>query len=159
MLIVINFVSFKTFNQYVKETIPDRKTRLLFSSLSGTLNGIIIFILTLIYDTVAAKVVEWENHKYESELESSLIVKSFIFNFIVSYITLFYYSFFNYTTKTKQENFEALSTTFVSIVLSKSIAFAVTTNLLPYLIFRIKKWKFLKTWKPKRQSLKEAFVR
>lgn len=131
---------------------------MIFSSLSGAANGIMIFVLTLIYDYVAAKVVDWENHRYNSEFENSLIVKSFVFNFVVSYITLFYYAFFKEGHNTTKGSFEQLGTTFVSIVLSKSLAFAFTTNILPYIQYRFKKWRFLKNWKIKRQLLKNDFV-
>ena len=56
-------------------------------------NGILIVILTEVYRIVSYKLVIWENHKYNSDLDNSMIVKTFIFNFIVNYINLFYYAF------------------------------------------------------------------
>ena len=146
-------------NDYIDKNYSDKKTHLLFSSTAGALNGIMIFVLTLVYDIVAEKVVNWENHKYESDRENSLILKSFVFNFVVSYITLFHKAFFNFTEKNKKTHFEALGTNFVSIVFSKSLAFTFTSNILPYIIYRLKKRRLLKKWKPKRKLLKAEFVR
>ena len=50
-------------------------------------------ILNVIYRKVAKRLTEWENHRTQSEFEHSLIVKNFIFQFVNSYISLFYIAF------------------------------------------------------------------
>ena len=43
---------------------------------------------------VAVLLTNWENHRTESAYENSLIVKSFCFQFVNSYISFFYIAFF-----------------------------------------------------------------
>lgn len=129
----------------------------LFSIGIGVANGIFIFVLTTIYDIFALKVCDWENHKYESDYENSLIVKSFVFNFVVSYINLFYYAFFN-TGVEKEARFGILGTNFVSIILSKNLAFAVNTNILPYFIFLYNRSRLRSKWRQEKKLKKTKFV-
>ena len=157
-LIIVSFIIFKNLTiQVAHDKSLDKLSKQLFSAAIGTGNGIFIFILTLIYDTLAKKICNWENHKYESDYMNSMIIKSFVFNFVVSYINLFYYAFF-YHAKNKKSQFGVLGTNFVSIVLSKNLAFIFTTNIIPYLKFVWKKWRFEKEWKVHKKVKKEKFV-
>lgn len=160
-LIIINFVIFTNLNAAIIETYstPEQENRRrVYVGLAGALNGLVIFILTVIYDAVAAVVVRWENHKYESDHENSLILKLFVFNFIVSYITLFYYAFFNFEETDVKKRFSTLGINFFTIIFTKSMAFGFTTNILPYLLYLWKKRKFNKKWKVFKREEKEKFV-
>jgi hypothetical protein len=52
----------------------------------GMANGISINVVSFIYSAICQKVVEWENHKVQSELEMSYVFKVFIFEFFNSYL-------------------------------------------------------------------------
>lgn len=130
----------------------------ILSGCVGAGNGLVIFILTLIYDNFVVLVCNWENHRYESEYENSLVVKSFVFHFFVSYINLFYYAFFNWGVESKKERFSILGVNFLTIIFTKSLAFGVTTNLIPYFMYLWKKTKFMKKWISFKREKKEAFV-
>lgn len=47
----------------------------------------------MVYRKVAKRLTDWENHRTESEYENALILKNFIFQFVNSYISLFYIAF------------------------------------------------------------------
>ena len=119
---------------------------------AGIGNGILIFILTEIYRAASNIIVAWENHKYESDKENSFIVKTFVFNFFISYLNLFYYALI-------LQDFTSLAVNFISIIISKNLLFFLKMNLLPYLIFYYKKKTFLKKWISKRMDLKEEKIK
>jgi len=68
-----------------------------FGMFSGIVNGLFIVTFNMIYNTVAIKLTDWENHRTETEYEDALIVKKFAFQFVNSYISLFYIAFFKAT--------------------------------------------------------------
>ena len=61
---------------------------------AALLNLVFIVTFNAIYRKVAELLTDWENHRTESEYENSLIVKSFCFQFVNSYISFFYIAFF-----------------------------------------------------------------
>ena len=64
------------------------------SILIGSLNGASITILSNTYKYLCQKLVQWENHRFESEQEFSYIIKVYLFEFLNSYITVVYYAIF-----------------------------------------------------------------
>eukprot|EP00698_Gefionella_okellyi_P015918 TRINITY_DN4523_c0_g1_i1.p1 TRINITY_DN4523_c0_g1~~TRINITY_DN4523_c0_g1_i1.p1 ORF type:complete len:721 (-),score=185.11 TRINITY_DN4523_c0_g1_i1:896-3058(-) len=64
------------------------------SGLNAALNAVCIIILNKIYVVVANKLTDWENHRTETEYQDALITKTFLFQFINSYFTMFYIAFF-----------------------------------------------------------------
>merc|ERR1711998_4697 len=50
--------------------------------LTGIYNSIQIVIFTNIYGGIAAKLNAWENHKFDTEFEDALIMKTFLFEFV-----------------------------------------------------------------------------
>jgi anoctamin-5 len=61
---------------------------------ASVLNGISILILKQVYNRLAWKLTDWENHRTQSAYEDSLIVKLFAFHSVNSYASLFYIAFF-----------------------------------------------------------------
>ena len=61
--------------------------------LGGVLNAMLIMILNMIYRKVAKYLTNWENHRTQQDFEYSLIIKNFLFQFVNSYISLFYVAF------------------------------------------------------------------
>ena len=47
-----------------------------------------------LYKGLARKLNEWENHRTESDYIDALVIKTFCFQFVNSYATLFYIAFF-----------------------------------------------------------------
>ena len=65
------------------------------TSLTGAvLNLIAMLILGEIYERLAVKMTDWENHQKESTYQNALTFKMFLFNFINLYASVFYVAFF-----------------------------------------------------------------
>jgi len=65
-----------------------------FDYLGGIINAVVIVTLNYLYKFVAKWLNDWENHRTASEYSDSLITKTFVFQFVNSYISLFYIAFF-----------------------------------------------------------------
>lgn len=65
----------------------------LASIVPSVLDTVRIVVLGKIYDQVATKLTEFENHRTQTEFEDQLIIKLFLFQFINTYTTLFYVAF------------------------------------------------------------------
>lgn len=86
--------------QYLEKTYSRDEGQSTFISklFFGTISAVLMNILSATYkvfldhlaQVIVNKVVLWENHKYDSEFQSSYIMKLFIFEFINSYIMLIY---------------------------------------------------------------------
>lgn len=69
-------------------------TRSTFASLiTSVLNTLFITAFNGVYRVVGVRLVAWQNHRYASEYEDSLIELNFAFQFINSYISFFYIAF------------------------------------------------------------------
>jgi hypothetical protein len=72
-----------------------RKSSGIVSAITASiLNLITIILLNILYGKLAVKLTDWENHRKESEYESQLAFKIFLFQFVNSYSALFYVAFF-----------------------------------------------------------------
>jgi hypothetical protein len=78
-------IVFRIFIQRIQETFG--------SIIAGMINSIVIMVFSTAYRKVATILTDWENHRTESEYENSMIVKNFIFQFVNSYVSLFYIAF------------------------------------------------------------------
>lgn len=58
-----------------------------------TINALFITVFGTLYKGLARKLNEWENHRTESEYIDALVIKTFCFQFVNSYATLFYIAF------------------------------------------------------------------
>lgn len=77
-------------------------------------NVILIVIYGAIYKVVATKLVENENHRYETTHEDSLINKMYQFQFINSYIS-------NYIIAYWVRDFGQLATNLITILVFKQV--------------------------------------
>lgn len=59
----------------------------------ATVNTLQIYIMNVIYDNLAVKLNDWENHKTQTEYENGLIVKKVGYQFVNYFISLFYIAF------------------------------------------------------------------
>mmetsp|Transcript_23742 Transcript_23742/g.3947 ORF Transcript_23742/g.3947 Transcript_23742/m.3947 type:complete len:91 (+) Transcript_23742:526-798(+) len=65
-----------------------------FGPISGAiLNAIQIRVMNIVYELIAKKLNDWENHETELDYTNNLSVKLFLFKFVNSYISLFYICF------------------------------------------------------------------
>ena len=56
-------------------------------------NLAVITIMGLLYQSLALKLNNWENHRTQLEFDNSLIVKNFAFQFVNNYFTFFYIAY------------------------------------------------------------------
>nr|XP_006816507.1 PREDICTED: anoctamin-5-like [Saccoglossus kowalevskii] len=62
--------------------------------LSSVLNSVSIMIMGKIYEILAYKLTDWENHRTQTSYDDALIIKLFAFQFVNSYVSLYYIAFF-----------------------------------------------------------------
>lgn len=60
----------------------------------SSLNAFQIQFFNIIFNKVAVKLNNLENHRTQSDYENSLIIKSYVFQFVNSFFSLFYIAFF-----------------------------------------------------------------
>ena len=61
---------------------------------AGVINAVQIGVLNIVYQKVAQRLTNWENHRSDNSYESALVIKTFIFQFVNSYASFFYIAFF-----------------------------------------------------------------
>lgn len=134
--------------------------RTIYGVLVGGCSGVIIFVFQEVYNICCAKVADWENHRLESDKENSYLVKTFVFNFFVSYLLLFYYAFADsdITDGDISKKFSTLGVNFVSMVATKNLSVMLKLNIVPFAMFYIKRRGFYKVWPKYRQELKAKYV-
>uniref|UniRef100_K1PX34 Anoctamin n=1 Tax=Magallana gigas TaxID=29159 RepID=K1PX34_MAGGI len=62
--------------------------------LSAVLNAVSILLLGKLYEILAFKLTEWENHRTQTLYDDALVTKMFAFQFVNSYASCFYIAFF-----------------------------------------------------------------
>jgi len=50
-----------------------------YQGLAAICNAVFIIVFGAIYDRIALRLVEWENHRYDKSWENSLVTKTFVF--------------------------------------------------------------------------------
>jgi len=63
---------------------------------ASIVNAIAIIILNMVYFKIATALTNWENHRTDTDYEDALIAKTFAFQFVNSYIMLYYIAFFQH---------------------------------------------------------------
>jgi len=69
------------------------------SIIGGIANAITIILLNTLYQQLALKLTEWENHRTQSDFDNALIFKIIMFYFVNSYTSLYYIAFFKAKTQ------------------------------------------------------------
>lgn len=60
---------------------------------AATVNGVFITVMNYVWAWVSVRLNAWETHRTDTQYEDSLIIKTFAFQFINSYISLFYIAY------------------------------------------------------------------
>lgn len=86
-LFEIKFLSDLTLPEQIldKASVQYKFIGIFFGILLGKINGL--------YQTIAMKTTDWENHKVQSNYDNSLIIKRFIFEFFNYFLSPFYLAF------------------------------------------------------------------
>lgn len=119
---------------------------------AGAANAVTITILAQVYQKLAIKLTEWENHRTTSQFEDKLATKLFLFNFINSYFSLFYIAFYraaNGTILGKSDSCNSdadttcigeLSSQLLSLLIARPIINGVVGVLVPMLTTKVELW-------------------
>ncbi|CAK71370.1 unnamed protein product (macronuclear) [Paramecium tetraurelia] len=126
----IILVSFLAFNQWQGQQDPQS---VYMPIIINSLNGVSMTVLCDLYKRLCKFVVNWENHKYNSEMEHSYVLKVFLFEFLISYISVVYAVLF----KTDQTQ---LTLSVASIIITRGLISNLQSNCLPYLLYNYLKW-------------------
>lgn len=65
----------------------------------SSINAVQIQIFNFIFTSIATRLNDLENHRTQSDYESSLIIKTYVFQFVNSFFSLFYIGFFKTMTE------------------------------------------------------------
>mmetsp|Transcript_19312 Transcript_19312/g.31623 ORF Transcript_19312/g.31623 Transcript_19312/m.31623 type:complete len:724 (+) Transcript_19312:110-2281(+) len=120
----------------------------------GVIMAIVIMVLNQFYQRVAFRLNEWENHRTETEHEDALILKVFLFQFVNSYISLFYTAFAMYPSYRAKDVFvfgvkqitckgsclSQLNVQLGSLFITNLVVGNIKELLLPMLISKINTW-------------------
>ena len=120
--------------------------------LIGACNGIFLFLSGEVHCALVNYAVEKENHEFKQTMETSIIIKNFVFQFANCYILLFYYSYI-------KQNFTLVSNSILSMIAIKQGSSIAKINILPFIKFRVKKKLFNTEWLKERLKLKNEFIK
>ena len=82
------------------------------------INSLLILVFGIFYKRVSKWLVDNENHRYYSSYENSMINKTYMFQFINTYIGNFVAIFYN-------QNFASLTLNLVIVMVAKQVVFNV----------------------------------
>lgn len=115
-------------------------------------NGMVLVVMDEIYKFLSTIIVNWENHKHETDRENSLILKNYMFQFMNSYITLFYYSFI-------QRDFDVVASSMATTMIGKQVLNVAISSGLPWLKWRIRSFLFWRKYKEYREEKLKEIVK
>jgi hypothetical protein len=129
----------------------------------GIMNAIIIGILNFFYGMLAEGLNDWENHKTQTEYDDKLIGKTFLFQFINSYISLFYIAYFKDRTIIfnqkdyidhclRDDCMTELAGGLGSILITRMIMGNVVEVMKPYVMYQYNYWSEEKSLTPEQRS-------
>ena len=97
-----------------KTETESQKVPIYWKYLPAVINAMLIIVFGKIYKWLALKLVVYENHRYESDFENSIANKTYMFNFINTYISNFVVICYN-------QNFSALSINLLIVMIFKQV--------------------------------------
>lgn len=126
LIIVFSFYGFLLWQQSVEAEDPEN---VYMPIVISSLNGASMTVFCELYKRICRSLVTWENHRYESEQEYSYVLKVFLFEFLISYVSIVYQIIFG------QQTAEKITTAVASIIITRGVISNVMSNLLPYLLY------------------------
>ena len=126
-MVIATFIAIIIFRQ----TFTDAASTL-FASL---LNGTSITVLNYIYKLLAEFLNHFENHRTDSDFEDSLVVKTFLFQFVNSNAAIFYSAFVT-------RDYVATNIQIATVIISKQAIDLATTAILPMIMNMFQRREF-----------------
>ena len=96
LLVLVVFVVFQIFRlrKYLTDEWEGTTKVKYATTITSVINAVQIAVFNILYQYLAHFLTNWENHRTQSAFESSLIAKTFLFQFVNSFNSLFYIAFF-----------------------------------------------------------------
>jgi hypothetical protein len=129
---------------------------------AGALNAVNIGVFNAIYTILAEYLTSWENHRTQSEYESHLVTKTFLFRFCNSYSSFFYIAFIKRQVEGRclkgEPCMDELRMALASIFITQIVIGNLAEVLVPIVKFKLLTWAEKKAAKKKmkRESKKAA---
>ena len=121
ILVVLSTAFFVISNNIITNKYGESLLGSVFHLIIGGINGVFIVVVEYFFEILTKKIVDNENHKYQSKWDNSYIIKVHYFNFAFHYFTLLYYGLIS-------NNYTLLLSNYIPVVLSKSIIFLMMVN-------------------------------
>ncbi|CAK55572.1 unnamed protein product (macronuclear) [Paramecium tetraurelia] len=128
--ISIIVVSFFAFNIWQSNQDPNN---IYMPIIINSLNGVGMTVFCDLYKRLCKSVVNWENHKFDLAMQYSYVLKVFLFEFLISYISVVYAVLF----KSDQTQ---LTLSVASIIITRGLISNLTSNCMPFLFYKYLKW-------------------
>lgn len=117
----------------------------------NAINAASNLILTKLYEFASTKTLKYQNHKFQRQLENSLIVKLCVFKFAINFTNLFYYILV-------KDDFQLFSSSYISVLVVNDLAFVFSKHILPRLLFWLKKGNLSKRFEVFRETKVQALL-
>eukprot|EP00942_MAST-04A_sp_MAST-4A-sp1_P000583 g583.t1 len=125
--VIVTFVGIMIFRQTFNNSLT--------TAVASIANGISITVLNYIYKLVAEFLNKFENHRTNSQFEDSLVVKTFLFQFVNSNAAIFYSAFVN-------RDYIATNIQIATVIISKQAVDLATSAIIPMLLNLFRRKKF-----------------
>ena len=96
--------------------------------------SVVITLTNFLWGEMALLFTQWENHAHDSDFEVSLGLKSFAFQFLNSYMSLFWYAFVAL-------DHDMLRAQLANLMIFKQLSDYVLYLVLPFLTYRLSLWR------------------
>lgn len=111
----------------------------------GSLNGVQIKVMSVIYSKLMSLFNDWENYEKQSQFDSSLTIKIILFEFINNYSALFYIAFFKAEIEGCVNNeCEAELRLQTYMILATTFALNAVEIGVPFAMMAVRKYLYLK---------------
>ncbi|KAH9491750.1 Anoctamin-8 [Bulinus truncatus] len=115
--------------EWVNGLIADEELPYIFSFLPKVLLAVVVSILDEVYKEIAIWLTHKENYRLEQSHETSLIIKLVMFQFVNSFLSLFYIGFY-------LRDMDRLRDQLAALLITRQVLGNIKEALLPYIIWK-----------------------
>lgn len=95
-VVVIATIAILTLRLLLQQELLGKNVRFggeIGGAIGSSINAVVIVALNILYKKMAIMLNNWENHRTETEYKDRLTIKVFLFQFVNSYLALYYLAF------------------------------------------------------------------
>lgn len=94
LISVVAIITYRIVIKYTLKNAPTTVASFVPSVTGATINLVIIVVLGRFYEWIAVKLTDMEHHKTDTQYETALSIKVYLFQFTNFYSSVFYIAFF-----------------------------------------------------------------